>query len=117
MDGCIFCKIVAGEIPAQVVYENDQVLAFDDISPQAPVHVLIIPKEHSEHLSDPSLSTETAGALLAAVAEVARIKGVDESGYRLIANSGPDSRQEVAHLHLHVLGGRRLAAGMVSFDG
>ncbi|HLU45933.1 MAG TPA: histidine triad nucleotide-binding protein [Natronosporangium sp.] len=111
MSDCLFCRIVAGEIPATVVRETDQILAFRDISPKAPVHVLVIPKAHHTDLpalaaADPGL----AGQLLAEAAAVAEAEGVASSGYRTIFNTGPDSGQEVFHVHAHVLGGRPLGA-------
>ena len=112
---CIFCMIARGEIPSTPVYEDDSVLAFDDIAPQAPVHTLIIPREHSAHLGD-SVPGATLQALLAAVPLVAERKGVSESGYRVIINTGPDARQSVSHLHVHVLGGQAMTEGMVAFD-
>lgn len=107
---CLFCRIVAGEIPSTQVYETDQVLAFRDINPQAPTHVVVIPKAHypdaaSLAEADPAL----AGAVLAAAAAVARQEGVAESGYRLVFNTGPDAGQSVFHVHCHVLGGRSIA--------
>jgi len=116
MDDCIFCKIVRGEIPARVVYEDDVVLAFDDVSPQAPVHTLVIPKHHCEHLGD-DVPTSVLGALFSAVPKVAGLKGVAQSGYRVIVNCGRDANQTVAHLHVHVLGGRAMSHGMVRFSG
>lgn len=114
MEDCIFCKIANGEIPAKLVYENEDVVAFDDLSPQAPVHALIIPRVHVANLSD-SIEPALLAAVFAAVPEVARIKGVTDSGYRTIVNSGPDSNQTVQHLHVHVMGGRAMAHGMVTF--
>ncbi|PKQ15230.1 MAG: histidine triad nucleotide-binding protein [Actinobacteria bacterium HGW-Actinobacteria-7] len=116
MSDCIFCNIVSGEIPATVVYEDDQVLAFDDLSPQAPVHTLVIPKAHFSSLAD-DVDTATLGAVFTAVRAVAVLKGIDQSGYRTIVNSGPDSMQTVEHLHVHVMGGRKMAHGMVVFSG
>jgi histidine triad (HIT) family protein len=106
---CLFCRIVAGEVPADVVHETERTLAFRDITPQAPVHVLVVPRDHypdaaSVADADPSLLTEV---LTAAVA-VARQEGLD-GGYRLVANTGDDGGQTVHHLHVHMLGGRRLA--------
>jgi len=106
---CLFCRIVAREIPATVVHETERVLAFRDINPQAPVHVVVIPKEHHLDVSalaaaDPAL----AGELLAAVAEVARAEGL-EHGFRTVFNSGADGGQTVFHVHAHLLGGRGLA--------
>jgi histidine triad (HIT) family protein len=108
-DDCLFCRIVAGEIPATVVRETQNTLAFRDIAPKAPVHVLVITKSHHADVAalaaaDPAL----AGELLATAAEVARDEGIGERGYRLMFNSGPDSGQEVAHVHAHVLGGQPL---------
>lgn len=114
MEECIFCKIAAGEIPAKLVWENDLVVAFDDASPQAPVHTLVIPREHVTNLNSAD-DARLIGALFMAVPEVARVKGVDASGYRVIVNNGPDANQTVQHLHVHVLGGREMAHGMVSF--
>lgn len=106
---CIFCKIVAGEIPADKVYEDDQVLAFKDINPQAPVHVLVIPKRHVESLATAGeADADTLGHLLTVAAQVARETGVAESGYRVVLNTGRDGGMAVFHLHAHVLGGRRL---------
>lgn len=105
--GCIFCDIVSGKIPAKKVYEDDQVLAFDDIEPQAPVHVVIIPKKHIEgivHVKDAD-SKELSG-LFNAVNDVARKKKIDSGGFRVIVNHGRDAGQAVGHLHFHVMGGR-----------
>ncbi|MDP9380093.1 MAG: histidine triad nucleotide-binding protein [Chloroflexota bacterium] len=106
-ESCLFCRIVSGEIPAQEVYRNDRVLAFRDIVPVAPTHVLVIPVSHVENLeelTDPAL----AGALLLATAEVARREGLEESGYRVVLNTGRDAGQSVDHVHAHVLGGRNM---------
>jgi histidine triad (HIT) family protein len=106
---CIFCKIVAGEIPSSKVLENDEVLAFRDIRPQAPVHTLVIPRAHHPSMAalaeaDPRL----ASAVLAGAAAVARTEGIADSGYRMIVNTGPDAGMEVPHAHVHVLGGKPL---------
>ena len=110
-DPCLFCRIVAGEIPATVVHETERTLAFRDITPKAPVHVLVIPKAHHENIAaltaaDPALAAE----VLQCAAAVAEAEGVAGTGYRLLFNSGPDSGQEVFHVHGHVLGGRPLGA-------
>ena len=105
MSDCIFCKIAEHEIPATVVYEDDLVIAFDDLNPQAPVHTLVIPKAHHENIID-GVPAETLAAMTHAVAEVARIKGLDE-GFRVISNKGEAAGQTVMHFHLHVLGGKR----------
>ncbi|MFD1673449.1 histidine triad nucleotide-binding protein [Alicyclobacillus fodiniaquatilis] len=107
---CLFCKIVAGEVPADKVFENDEVLAFHDIRPQAPVHVLLIPKKHIASAQD--VTAEDApliGRLQAIVPEVAEKLGVAKQGYRLVTNIGWHGQQTVAHLHYHLVGGRQLA--------
>lgn len=110
MSDCLFCKIVAGDIPADIVYQNDRALAFRDIRPQAPVHVLVIPKIHVATLNDLPVDDARLGAALwEAVQQVAKLEGIAESGYRTAINCGADGGQEVYHLHLHVLGKRRLA--------
>lgn len=109
MSNCLFCKMVAGEIQPAVVYENDRILAFRDINPQAPVHVLVIPKQHVETLDDlPDDDSLLALELLQAASRVARQEGLSERGYRSVINCKSDAGQAVYHLHLHVLGGRRL---------
>jgi histidine triad (HIT) family protein len=106
---CIFCKIVSGEIPATVVAENDAALAFRDINPQAPVHILIVPRQHVVALSEISaLPAATVQSMLQLAAELAASEGIAESGYRLLTNEGPDAGQTVYHLHWHLLGGKRL---------
>lgn len=114
MEDCIFCKIASGEIPVAAVWESDDVIAFDDASPQAPVHTLVIPKRHVATLGEVA-DERLLGALFAAVPEVARAKGVDASGYRVIVNNGRDANQTVQHLHVHIMGGREMAHGMVRF--
>ena len=109
MDECIFCKLINKEIPAKVVYEDDRILAFDDINPQAPVHVLLIPKEHFVSLNDiPEEKEDLLGHILSKARQVASDKGIKESGYRIVLNTGRDSGQDVFHIHFHVLGGRRM---------
>lgn len=113
-DNCIFCRIIAGEIPASLVYEDDTVIAFRDIRPQAPVHVLVVPREHVASLSDLSdTHADLAGKTLVAVEKVARTVGGLGDGYRVIVNNGKAGGQTVPHLHLHILGGRRFSEGMV----
>lgn len=105
----IFSKIIAREIPADIVYEDDLVLAFRDIAPQAPVHILIVPKQEIATVNDISSGDEAAlGRLFAAAASIARDEGIAETGYRLIVNCNEDGGQEVFHLHMHILGGHRL---------
>lgn len=116
METCVFCKIAQGEIPIQPVYEDADVIAFNDLSPQAPAHVLVIPKDHYEHLGD-GVPTEIVASLFCAVPEVARRAGIDKSGYRVIVNAGSDANQTVSHLHVHVLGGAPMRHEMVTFEG
>jgi histidine triad (HIT) family protein len=105
---CLFCKIAAGEIPVERIYEDERVLAFPDIHPQAPTHVLVIPKQHlASHAGAAAKDTDLLGHLLWAVGEVARAKKLD-GGYRLVINTGPDGGQTVDHLHIHLLGGRAM---------
>lgn len=110
MTDCLFCKIVAGEIPSQKVYEDEKVYAFRDINPQAPVHVIVIPKEHV--MSSLNDYDETKGEVIAAVFSAARkiaeSEGIAESGYRVLTNCGKDAAQSVHHLHFHLLGGKFL---------
>lgn len=116
MENCIFCMVASGELEAKRVYETSDIIAFDDIAPQAPVHTLIIPKRHFKNMSDNTVPLGTLAAVFAAVPEVARLKGIDSDGYRVIVNNGVDANQSVAHLHVHVLGGRRMSHGMVEFE-
>lgn len=109
MGDCIFCKIVNGEIPSSKVYETAKVLAFDDINPMAPVHVIIIPKEHIPTLLDvTSEKMDVLEAMVSAVQEVAKIKGIDEKGFRTVINCNKEGGQIIFHLHVHVLGGEKL---------
>ena len=110
MGECIFCKIAKKDIPAEVVYEDDSVMAFRDINPQAPVHVLIIPKKHIETLMDivPE-DAGTIGSIYMAAKKIAEKEGVSKSGFRLVQNCNADAGQEVFHIHFHMLGGRKLS--------
>ncbi len=109
MSDCIFCKIADGEIPATVVFEDDELLAFEDVNPRAPVHVLIIPKEHLSTMNDPGPEHETLlGRMMLLASRIAKERGVSEGGYRVLVNCNADGGQEVFHLHMHVIGGRRL---------
>ena len=110
MKDCLFCKIIAGEIPSTKVYEDDRVYAFRDINPQAPVHVLIVPKKHFDNIL--ACDGETAAALTDAIRAIARQEGIDVSGFRVISNCGRDGAQSVNHLHIHLLGGTQLAERM-----
>lgn len=102
-DDCIFCKIARHDIPTTVVYENDDVIVFDDLEPLMPVHTLIIPKDHYSDLSD-NVPPETLGAVFSKVGMVAEMKGLT-NGYRVLVNTGEDASQSVKHLHIHLLGG------------
>ncbi len=107
---CLFCNIAAKKIPAKMVFKEGDILAFEDIRPQAPTHIIIIPKRHIEKVSDLKKQDRTlVGDLILAAKEIAREKGIDRSGYRLVMNCGKDSGQAVPHLHLHLLGGRPFA--------
>ena len=107
---CLFCRIVAGEIPADIVFQDERAVAFRDINPQAPVHVLVIPRDHLESLDEAARSDEALlGHLLRVAARVANDQGLSEGGYRTVVNTGAGAGQSVFHLHLHVLGGRALA--------
>lgn len=109
MEDCIFCKIVRGEIPSTIVYENDEVLAFEDIHPMAPVHVVVVPKKHIATLMDVTGDEmDIMGGILLAVQEVAKIKGIDEKGFRMVINCNEEGGQLIFHLHTHILGGKRL---------
>ncbi|HPF54392.1 MAG TPA: histidine triad nucleotide-binding protein [Eubacteriales bacterium] len=106
---CIFCRIAAGEIPCSKVYETDEVLAFRDLNPQAPIHVLIIPKRHIASLQAlTAADDELLGKLFLAAREIAKQLGVDETGYRIVSNVGEAAGQSVKHLHLHFISGKTL---------
>lgn len=108
---CIFCQIASSEIPSQIVYEDDEVLAFRDNQPMAPVHILVIPKEHLRSLNDVTPENENlVGHLFGVIRRLAEEFGVAESGYRVVANTGTDGGQVVGHLHFHLLGGQALSA-------
>lgn len=109
MADCIFCRIVAGEIPAQIIYQNDKVTAFRDINPKAPVHILIVPNVHVDPKDN--LGPESTGVMsdmLLAAKEIAKAEGINGSGFRLLINVGADAGQEVDHLHMHLFGGKKL---------
>lgn len=106
---CIFCRIARGEIPAKVVREDEETVAFRDIDPKAPTHVLVVPRRHIASVNDlGEADAELVGRLYLAAKEVARDEGLADAGYRLVMNTGPDAGQTVDHIHLHVLGGRAL---------
>jgi histidine triad (HIT) family protein len=107
---CLFCRIVAGEAPARIVRKTDNVVAFRDINPQAPTHILIVPKEHlrsMEQISDGH--ADVLVEMIQSAVQLARVEGVDRTGWRLVANTGNDAGQSVHHLHFHLLGGRQMA--------
>jgi histidine triad (HIT) family protein len=106
---CIFCRIIAGELPSEQVYQDDLVTAFRDINPAAPTHILIVPNEHIvDNNAFGEAEEPLAARLLTVAAKLAEQEGIAETGYRLIMNTGPDGRQEVPHAHLHLIGGQRM---------
>ena len=110
--GCLFCSIIKGEIPSKKVFENEKVFAFHDINPQAPVHVLVVPKEHIASLDEVTAENSSAVAAVAeAIPEVAKKCGL-KNGYRVVSNVGEDGRQSVMHLHFHLMGGKKLSEKM-----
>ncbi len=115
MDDCIFCKIIKGEIPSKKVYEDEEVIAFKDINPAAPIHILVIPKKHIATLLD---VTEEDSYLISkifvAINKIAKQIGIEENGFRIIANCGKDSGQEVMHIHFHLLAGRKMGPKIIS---
>jgi len=114
MSDCIFCKIAKGEIPAKVVYEDEKVIAFEDIKPAAPIHVLVIPKQHIDCVSQ--INQQNANVLadvFLAINKVAKKLGIEERGFRVIANNGVEGGQVVYHLHFHLLGGKTLGSLVV----
>lgn len=113
MDNCLFCRIIAGDIPSTKVYENDLVYAFRDINPQAPVHILVVPKQHIASVAAvDEASDEVLAACLRACREIALQEGLGESGFRIVSNAGKDACQSVPHLHFHILGGVQMADKM-----
>ena len=109
---CLFCKIIAGEIPSNKVYEDDLVFAFRDIAPQAPTHILVVPKVHMASVNDVTVENSAVVArIFEVIPQIAKAEGL-ENGYRVVSNCGPDAGQTVSHLHFHILGGRQLALEM-----
>jgi len=109
MSDCIFCRIAAGEIPAKIVWQDDEILAFHDVDPRAPVHVLIIPRKHIASVNElDDADAPMVGRMYARARDLARELGVAETGFRLVMNTGPEAGQSVWHIHLHLLGGRRM---------
>lgn len=109
METCLFCKIVEKTLPAKIIYEDDRAMAFEDIDPKAPVHVLVIPKKHFSTLLDvPDTEKDLLGHLLLIARKIAAQKGIADRGFRVVTNCNSESGQSVYHIHLHVLGGRRM---------
>ena len=113
MSDCIFCKLANGEIPTDVVAQNDLACAFRDMSPAVPTHVLVVPKAHHDNIID-GVPAETLAAMVALVDEVVHKEGIDQSGFRVIMNTGADAGQAVNHLHMHVLGGKDLGEALLA---
>lgn len=110
MTDCIFCRIASGEVESNIVYSDDDVVAFKDASPQMPVHVLVVPRKHYVNLND-DVPSDLLGKLLTAAHKVAQLTGIDATGYRILINNGDDAQQVVKHLHVHVLGGAPMNDG------
>jgi histidine triad (HIT) family protein len=109
MESCTFCKIINKEIPASMVFEDEKMIAFNDINPQAPIHILLIPREHFSSLNEiPEEKKNILSHLLLKARQIAQEKEIAEKGYRIVLNTARDSGQEVFHIHLHLLGGRRM---------
>lgn len=114
MEDCIFCKIIKGEIPSSKVYEDDEILAFNDINPAAPIHILVIPKKHIKSLADMDNGDEVlVGKIYNVINKIAEEKGFKEAGYRVLVNCGKDAGQEVMHLHFHILAGQKFGDKIV----
>lgn len=114
MDDCLFCKIIKGEIPSEKVYEDDEILAFKDIHPAAPVHILVIPKKHIDSIAMLEKEDEPLiGKIYSVINKIAEEQGVKEDGFRVIVNCGRDGGQEVMHLHFHLLAGAKLGQKIV----
>ena len=114
-EDCIFCKIAQGEIPSNKVYEDDTVIAFEDLSPMMPVHTLIIPKDHYDNIAD-GIPDDVMASLMQTVGKVADLKGIRDSGFRVIVNTNDDACQSVHHVHVHVLGGAKMNDGNPSIS-
>ena len=109
VENCLFCKIVEGQIPAKIVYQDPDVVAFEDINPQAPQHLLFVPRRHIASMTDLTMEDgPVLASIFMAASKVARERGIAESGFRFVTNVGPDAGQSVFHLHFHLLGGRKL---------
>ena len=109
MDNCLFCKIINGEITAKKVYENEHIIAFNDIDPKAPIHILVIPKKHIRSINELNLSDiNLAGEIILAAKKIAKDQGVDSKGFRVVFNTNDDGGQTVYHIHMHIMGGRQM---------
>lgn len=114
MEDCVFCKIIKGEIPSNKVYEDEEILAFKDINPAAPIHILVIPKKHIDSLVDMKEGDEILiSKIYTVINKIAQDIGIDKKGFRVIVNCGEDGGQEVAHLHFHLLAGKKLGEKIV----
>ena len=114
MDDCIFCKIVKGEIPSEKVYEDEKVLAFKDINPVTPIHVLVIPKKHFRDVLDvKEEDKEIIADLFQSINKIAKTLGIEKNGFRIVNNCGEDAGQEVMHLHFHLLAGKKLGTKII----
>lgn len=114
MSDCIFCKIVNKEIPTELIYEDEEIIAFNDINPQAPIHILVIPKKHISSLVDLNEEDENLiGKIFGVINKIAKKEGIDKNGFRVIMNCGEDAGQEVKHLHFHILAGKKLGTKII----
>lgn len=114
MNDCIFCKIIGKEIPSQIVYEDEEILAFKDIAPKAPVHIIVIPKKHIKKITEIEKQDEAViGRIYNVINQIAKEQGIAEDGFRVIINCGENGGQEVPHVHFHLLGGTKLGTKIV----
>lgn len=113
MENCIFCKIVSGEIPSSKVYEDDNVIAFKDLNPQAPIHILVVPKKHYKNVLDVEDNDNIISKIYSAINKIAKQEGFDKEGFRVINNCGENAGQTVMHLHFHIIAGKELGEGIV----
>ena len=113
MDDCIFCKIIAGDIPSDILYHDDEIVAFRDVNPVAPIHILIVPVEHLVTIQDiPDDNTSLTHTMIRTANHLANQEGISENGYRLVINCGEQGGQVVQHLHMHLIGGRQLSSSL-----
>ncbi|MBT4317781.1 MAG: histidine triad nucleotide-binding protein [Candidatus Marinimicrobia bacterium] len=109
MDNCLFCKIINGDIAAKKVYENEHIIAFNDIDPKAPIHILVIPKKHIRSINELNSSDiNLAGEIILAAKKIAKDQGIDSKGFRVVFNTNDDGGQTVYHIHMHIMGGRQM---------